>query len=216
MTSNPPPQASPVVTLALALVVALSGCGDGGQQPAGEPVRLESPEVGIAVEIPAGASFTAAGTAGDVLRLTSPGEQGEGDVDLGPATVVYDAEPPQQAGVNLVDAVNRRAEEIRSRPDGEFFGQGELGGPLGAAYSTRGRYREEDGGEIEELRIFAVHPDGDRLLHMTLAYEPVAGQTQARLEQALSAFGWIEPLESAPPAVEEAPVEGTATSPEEI
>ena len=185
------------VTLALGLALALPGCG-GGDAPepaaAAEPTRLESPEVGIAVEVPASSSFTAQGTEGGVLRLASDGETTESGVELGPATLVYDAEPPQTAGVNLVDAVNRRKEELEARPDGRFYGQVELGGPLGTAYNTRGSYSE--GGEaVEEVRIFAVHPQGDRLLHVTLRYAPVQGQGSARADQAMRAFGWIEPLE---------------------
>jgi len=107
------------------------------------------------------------------------------------------------AGVNLVEAVNQRKEELEARPDGRFYGQVELGGPLGTAYSTRGSY-SESGEDVEEVRIFAVHPQGDRLLHVTLRYAPVAGQGPARVDQALRAFGWIEPLEegAAAPAEE--------------
>lgn len=208
-------RSTPLSVTHLALILALAGCG-GGEESVGEPVRLESREVGIALEVPASASFSAAGTEGGVVRLTSPGETTESGERLGPATLVYDAEPPQVAGVNLVEAVNLRAEEIRSRPEGEFYGQGELGSPLGAAYSTRGRFRDADGEVVEELRIVAVHPGGDRLLHMTLAYTPAPGQTAARLEQALSAFSWIEPLDSpGSPAEEDAAGEAADPAPPE-
>lgn len=185
-------------TLALCFTLGLGACGDGAEEPAttAEPTRLESAEVGIAVEVPAGSSFTAQGTDGGVLRLASPGETTESGVALGPATLVYDAEPPQVAGVNLVEAVNQRKEELEGRPNGRFYGQVELGGPLGTAYSTRGSYGE-GGEDVEEVRIFAVHPQGDRLLHVTLQYAPVQGQGPARVDQALRAFGWIEPLEEA-------------------
>jgi hypothetical protein len=121
-------------TLALGLVLALPACGGGADEEpaaAAEPTRLESAEVGIAVEVPASASFTAQGSEGGVLRLASEGETTESGVALGPATLVYAAEPAQTAGVNLVDAVNRRKEELEARPDGRFHGQVELGGPLG-------------------------------------------------------------------------------------
>lgn len=185
-----------------AFAAAFAACG-GGDEPApaaAEPTRLESPEVGIAVEVPASASFTPAGTEGGVLRLRSEGETTADDVALGPATLVYAADPPQEAGVNLVAAVNERKAELEARPNGRFYGQVELGGPLGTAYSTRGSYVGDDGEEVEEVRIFAVHPAGDRLLHVTLAYPPVQGQGPARVNQALGAFGWIEPLDAAPPA----------------
>lgn len=196
------PQATPfafaLAVTALACTVGLAACGGGGggePAPAAvEPTRLESPEVGIAVEVPPGASFNAAGTEGGVLRLTSDGDAAEGDVRLGPATLVYAAEPPQQAGINLVEAVNQRKAELEARPNGRFYGQGELGSHLGRAYSTRGSYVDETGEAVEEVRIFAVHPSGDRLLHMTLAYAPVQGQGPARVQQAMAAFGWIEAL----------------------
>lgn len=191
-------------TLALCLALGVAACGGGGdEEPAAvaEPTRLESPEVGIAVEVPASSSFTAAAAGGDteegVLRLASEGETTESGVDLGPATLIYAAEPPQVAGINLVEAVNQRKEELEVRPNGRFYGQAELGGPLGTAYSTRGSYTDEGGEEVEEVRIFAVHPQGDRLLHVTLRYPPVQGQGPARVDQALRAFGWIEPLQEA-------------------
>jgi hypothetical protein len=185
-------------TLALCFAVVLAACGDGAEEAAApaEPTRLESPEVGIAVEVPASSSFRAQGTEGGVLRLASEGERADSGVDLGPATVVYDAEPPQVAGINLVEAVNQRKAELEARPNGRFYGQAELGGPLGTAYSTRGVY-SEGGEEVEEVRIFAIHPQGDRLLHVTLRYVPVQGQGPARVDQAMRAFGWIEPLEAA-------------------
>ena len=197
-------------TLALCLALGAAACGGGGGDEAvvaAEPTRLESPQVGIAVEVPASSSFTAQGTEGGVLRLASEGEETEPGVELGPATLVYAAEPPQVAGVNLVEAVNQRKEELEARPNGRFYGQVELGGPLGSAYSTRGSYTGEDGEEVEEVRIFAVHPQGDRLLHVTLRYPPVQGQGPARVDQALRAFGWIEPLEEA---------EAGAVPPEEL
>lgn len=189
-----PPSLALAFALALVSLAAACGRGGGEQATAAEPTRLESPELGIAVEVPTGAPFTAAGTEGGVLRLTSEGQTVEGDVRLGPATLVYAAEPPQRAGVNLVEAVHQRKAELEQRPDGRFYGQGELGSHLGRAYSTRGSYVDESGEAVEEVRIFAVHPSGDRLLHMTLAYDPVQGQGPARVQQAMEAFGWIEPL----------------------
>lgn len=198
MTRRDHPPAVAVAAACLVLVLALAACGGGGggepSATAAQPTRLESPELALAVEVPAGSSFTAAGTEGGVLRLTSEGASAGDDVRLGPATLVYAAEPPQQAGVNLVEAVNERKAELEARPNGRFYGQAELGSHLGPAYSTRGSYVDEEGRPVEEVRLFAVHPGGDRLLHMTLAYDPVQGQGPARVEQAMEAFGWIEPL----------------------
>lgn len=200
----------PNAAAVLALLLPLAACSGGGDAApaAAEPTRLESAELGIAVVVPAGSSFAAAGSEGGVLRLASPGETTDDGLDLGPATLVYAAEPPQRAGVNLPDAVNQREAELDARPGGDFFGQNELGSHLGTAYHTRGKLTGDDGQVVEEIRIFAVHPAGDRLFHMTLSYPPAPGQTEARRDQALAAFGWIEPL-ATPPAAEA----GTAAGP---
>lgn len=205
----------PTAAAVLALLLPLAACspdgGGGDAAPAAaEPTRLESSELGIAVVVPAASSFAAADSADGELRLASPGETTADGLALGPATLVYAAEPPQRAGVNLVAAVNERSVEIEARPGGEFLGQIGLGSQLGNAMNTRGRFVGDDGQAVEEVRIFAVHPHGDRLLHMTMRYAPVDGQARARADQAMEAFGWIEPL-AAPPA--EPAETGTAAAP---
>ena len=69
---------------------------------------------------------------------------------------------------------------------------------LGTAFSTRGRYPGDDGKEIEELRLFAIHPDGDRLLSVTYRYPTDSGATKDRINEAMAALGLVGPL--APPA----------------
>lgn len=188
----------------LALAVA---CGEGATEPPveAEPTRLVNEELGFAVVVPPGSPFEPAGVEGDEIRLRFPG-----DAEFTGGTVIYTAEPEQYFGVNLHEAVNEREEEVESRPQGEFMGQVELGTELlGPAYSTRGRYLDEDGEAVEEVRIFAVHPAGDRLLHMTYRYPASPGQTRARLEdQAFVAFGYIEPLEGAEEGGDGGDVEG--------
>jgi hypothetical protein len=129
--------------------------------------------------------------------------------------VIFRAEPEQDYGVNLVEAVNAREEEVEAMPDGEFLGQVELGSEhLGALYSTRGRYAGEDRQTVEEIRIFAVHPTANRLLHMTYRYPPAPGQTQARLlDQAAVAMGYIEPLLAAEVAEEDTAAEVETPAP---
>ena len=204
-----------VLLLVLPLAGACGGGGDDGTAAAGgEAQRIENPELGIAVVIPPGSPFELVSNQDDEIRLRFPanGEFSEG-------TAIYTAGPEQDYGINLVDAVNARKAELEAKPDGEFFGQVELGSEnLGTAYSTRGRYSDENGRTIEELRIFAVHPGANRLLTMTYRYEPAPGQTQARLvDQAAEALGYVEAL--APAAGEEAAGgaagEGDPTSGEE-
>lgn len=181
--------------LALPFAGACGGGDHGGEAAVGEAQRIENPELGIAVVIPPGSPFELVSNQGDEIRLRFPGNR-----EFSPGTVTYTAGPVEKYGINLVDAVNARKAELQAMPDGQFFGQVELGSAnLGTIYSTRGRFTDDDGKTVEELRLFAVHPSANRLLSMTYRYEPSPGQTQARLvDQAAEALGYVEPL--APPA----------------
>lgn len=197
-------RAAALLTFAALLVLGAACAGNqggDGEEPAvaAEPQRVENPSVDLAVVIPPGSPFELESNQGDEIRLRFPA-QGE----FGPGTVIYQAAPEQYFGVNLVDAVNDRKAEVEELPGGQFLGQIELGGPLGPAYSTRARYTGDDGKEVEEVRIFTVHPAGNRLLYMTYRYDAAAGQTKARMmDQAFEAFGYIEPLEGAAPSGDE-------------
>lgn len=173
-----------------------------------EPNRLVNEEMGIVVVDPAGGMFEPESNEPGEIRLSYAGDE-----NFTPGTVIIGAEPEQEYGVNLVDEVNAREAELELMPDGEFYGQVELGSEnLGTAYSTRGRYTNEAGQQVEELKIFAVHPTANRLLHLTYRYEPEPGQTQARLvDQAMVALGYIEPLEGADEGGEGGEGEAAAT-----
>lgn len=191
-----PPGTAVVRTLALiAYAAALAACPgrEAADQGPPEPKRVESPPLGIALVGYERNGFELVSAEGETIELMRPAEGDEAE-----ATLTYEAGPPQTAGVNLVAAVNEQAAEIESRPDGRFLGQVELGSHLGTAYSTRGRYSGDDGAEIEEIRVFAVHPSGDRLLSLTFRYRPTAGDAKARVEQAMAGLGLVEPLP--PPA----------------
>jgi hypothetical protein len=190
----------PLTAAALCLLAAACSGGAGDAPASGEVERLENQQIQIAVEVPVGGPFEVVSNAGEEIRLRF-----RGDGEFEPADVVYSAFPEQDYGVNLYDAVNRREEEIEGRPGGQFFGQVELVSQLGPAFNTRGRYTAEEGGAVEEVRVFAVHPTVNRIVHMTYRYPPTPGQTEARmLEQAFEAFGYIEPLDAPPPAEGEA------------
>jgi hypothetical protein len=156
-----------------------------------EPERVENAVLGIVLAGPEEAGFDVVTNEGETLVLVrhAQGEQAE-------ATLVYQASPPQTAGVNLVEAVKQQQAEIESRPGGDFLGQVELMSQFGSAFSTRGRYAGE-GGETEEIKVFAVHPSGDRLLSLTYRYPVSAGGTKERTEQAMAALGLVEPLAAA-------------------
>ncbi len=168
-----------------------------------EPERVENAVLGIVLAGPQEAGFDVVTNEGETLVLVrhAQGEQAE-------ATLTYQASPPQTAGINLVEAVKQQQAEIESRPGGNFLGQVELMSQFGTAFSTRGRYAGEAGGEVEEIKIFTVHPAGDRLLSMTYRYPTDDGGTKERLDQAMAALGLVEPL-----AALEGAGEGAAAEP---
>ena len=196
--AQPPSRPAALVRLAPALAVVLLAAAGCGPRQEGmttgvestEPERVENPALGIALVGPQAAGFDVVANEGETLTLVrhATGEEAE-------ATVIYDASPPQVAGVNLVEAVNEQKAAIEARPGGSFLGQVQLMSELlGNAYSTRGRYTGSGGEEIEEVKLFAVHPSGDRLLSVTYRYRPAEGGSKARLDQAMAALGLVEPL----------------------
>lgn len=198
-------------TLALlGCAAALAACGERAAEapPAGaEPTRVENPALGIALVGYEEAGFELVSAEGETFELRRPAEvDAEGNATNAEATLTYRAGPPQAAGVNLVAAVNDQKADMEARPGGHFEGQAELMSQIGRAYSTRGRYKVDDGSgdagaEREEIRVFAVHPNGDRLLWMTYRYRPTADNARARMNEAMAALGLIEPLPPpAPPA----------------
>lgn len=206
---RPAPPPRPAATLCrltpplLLAIAAAAGCGPQREatttaiEPTGAE-RVENAALGIALVGPQAAGFDVVANEGETLALVRHATAEEAE-----ATLTYEASPPQMAGINLVDAVNQQKAAIEAHPDGRFFGQIQLMSQLGNAYSTRGRYAGA-GGETEEIRIFAVHPAGDRLLSLTYRYRPAGGETgsKARSEQAMAALGLIEPLAAAAPPPE--------------
>jgi hypothetical protein len=77
-------------------------------------------------------------------------------------------------------------------PGGSYLGNRELVTPIGAAFTARARY-QADGREVEETKVFAVHPAGDRLLIVSYVY-PAGGDSQERVQQLLLLLGEIEGL----------------------
>lgn len=162
--------------------------------PEAVPRRVESQPLGLAIAaVPRG--FELEVNEGETLRLEGRNAEGRW------GTITVEVEPPQAAGVNLVKAVNEQKQALEARPEGKFMGQVELGSPLGTAFSTRGRYRDGEGATMEESRVFAVHPMGDRLLSVRYVY-PAGGDSEERLQQLFALLGEIEIL--APAAVGEA------------
>jgi len=180
------------------LLLATAGCQEPEPPPSpAAPQPVKSPEAGLRLsDLPDGFRLVAV-NAGEILLERKP--------ELPPGTAVVTATSEQAAGVNLFAAVNEQKEEIESRPEGRFYGQTELGSHLGPAYLTRGRWTE-NGQEMEEMRLFSLHPQGNRMLVITYRYA-LSGDTKDRAEQAMEILGMVESLEA--PATDGSPEEAS-------
>jgi len=190
------PLAAALTPLLLAAVFGAFACGpsgsgngdDGGLGPAVTNDRLA-----IALShLPDG--FRVVRNEGDelVLERTDPED---------PAKLSFLVGPEQSAGVNLVERVWQEKARIEGLPDGEYKGQNELGGAdIGTIYTSRGRYRGEDGAMVEEYRALAVHPSANRILILDYKYPPTE-RTGERLTQLMQVIEQIRPeAQSAQPA----------------
>ena len=182
-------------SLGLLLLLGLVGCQAEQQEAAPsapEPVRVENAEVGIALaSLPA--FFRVDVNEGDrlVLAPADPAVAGELTISAG---------EPQRSGINLVAAIEEHKAQLAERADGEFKGQRELGGPLGTAFYSRGRYTGDDGTAMEEIKIFVIHPWGDRRLNLDYVYPAGDDSAQRLQDQMFEVFGELEPLDATPPA----------------
>lgn len=186
--------------LALGICVLFVACGQEAPEPPPAPAapqRVENPEAGLALtDVPDGWRLVSNQGAEIVL---------ERKPQLPPGTATVAATEEQQAGVNLVDAVNEQKAEIEQRPEGRFQGQTELRGPLGTAFLTRGRWSNE-GTDWEELRIFSLHPGGNRMVVLTYDYA-LTGDTKDRAEQVMELLAYVEGLATAATTPEATPEE---------
>lgn len=143
---------------------------------------MENPALGLAIaSLPRG--FEVVRNEGEVLELVAHTEQGSGQL-------TFHVDTPVLGGVNLVEAVRNQQAAFEGQPDGEFLGRVELMSPLGSAFTARGRYTTDEG-PVEETWVFAVHPQGDRLLSLRYRY-PAGGDSKERIDQLLAVLGEVE------------------------
>jgi len=171
--------------LLLLLVGASStGCSTSPQETAPAP-RVENSELGIALAaVPP--PFVVSTNDGPALELRAPGETSEG-------TLFFEVTGETRGGINLIAEAEGMQDWFEQQPDGQYFGNLELGTPLGPAFTSRGSYAL-DGVEVEELRVFAIHPSSNRLLRMTYRYSP--GEGKERLQQLAEVLGEVEALDT--------------------
>ena len=155
------------------------------EQPAS--TRVENADLGIALAaIPQPFEVTANEAAS--LELSADGP-------AGPGMVVIGVGPETVGGINLVAEAEGTQAWFEERTDGQYFGNLELVTQLGPAFTARGSYRDASE-EIEELRVFMLHPSVNRLLTVVYRYPP--GEGKDRMQHLAELLGEIEALEIAP------------------
>jgi hypothetical protein len=176
------------VGVVLALAVGVAGCqaggGDSSETEARDvPQRVASPALGVALaDLPEGVEVISADAS--AVRLTAAdGVSGE---------IVLDVTTPESGGVNLVAAVQEHQAELEARPDGTYHGSQELRTQLGPAFTSRGAYTG-DGGAVQELHVYSLHPEGDAMLRLRTEY-PAAEDASARAQTLLELLAQVEGL----------------------
>lgn len=169
-------------TLGLVAGILSMGCSESPPEPA-PAERVENSSLGIAIAaLPP--AFVVATNEGPILELRAPGDTGE-------AVLFVEATAESTGGINLIAEAEGMQSWFEEQPEGQYFGNLELGSPLGPAFTARGSYLL-DGVAVEELRLFAIHPTSNSLLRMTYRYGP--GEGKERLQQMAEVLGEIEPL----------------------
>lgn len=147
------------------------------------PTRIENPSLAIAVAaVPA--TFEIVTADGPTIELRRTDETGV-------AQLTIEATGDLQGGINLVAEAESMQDWFMQQPDGQYYGNLELGTPTGPAFTARGAYRDGETA-IEELRVFAMHPTAHRMLRLTYRYSPGTGKE--RLQQLAEVLGEIEAL----------------------
>lgn len=160
------------------LVLGLTGCAAKPEPAPEAPVRVALPDLGVALaSIPE--PFELAGDGPGFAELQSPG----GTIRM----TATDSDPR----LNLVAMVEERKLAFEESENGSWFGRQELGTVYGPAFTARGAYTGESG-PVEELWVYALHPDGDRALVMQYAYTP--GEGGERAQELLEVLGEVEAL----------------------
>lgn len=176
----------PEAVALLVLSPLLIHCAKAPEPEEVEAVRVENSELGLAIAaLPE--PFEVVSASGESIELSAPGPGGSG-------SLVMTAGAEETFGINLVDEVKARKAAFEEAAGGTYFGNRELGTPIGTAFTARGGY-EGEAGPVEETWVYAIHPTANRLLTITYTY-PV-GKSSERVNQLLLLLGEIEGLAEA-------------------
>lgn len=175
--------------LLIAAAVVTVHCAKAPEPEIAEPERVANLDLGIAIAaLPE--EFSVVSASGSTIELEAAGEAGTG-------RVVISAGAEEQFGINLINVVKERKATFEEAPEGQYFGNRELGTPIGTAFTARGAYTGENG-PVEETWVYSIHPSSNRLLTITYTYPP--GESEMRVNQLLLLLGEIEAAEASVPA----------------
>lgn len=173
-------------TVLSVVILGLSfACSKPSAPERSEATRVENAALEIALAALPG-PFEVAVNEGAQLELSAIGTEG-------PGTVIFSVEAETAGGINLVAEAEGTQAWFEAQPGGRYFGNLELVTHLGPAFTARGSYRE-GATEIEELKVFLLHPSPNRLLTVTYRYPP--GEGKERMQELAELLGEIEALET--------------------
>ncbi|MEE2775816.1 MAG: hypothetical protein VYE73_03520 [Acidobacteriota bacterium] len=176
-----------IKTAAVVALTFLVACQSSSPPPeedtADLPVRVENAQLKLAlVDVPD--VFDVESNSGAELRLVRTGEEIEGSLWI-------EVSDETESGINMVDLVNGQRDLYQARLGGSFSGSRELmmadGRP---GYYSRGRFLDGEL-EVEEFRIFSIHPLENRLLTIFYRY-PAGADSADRLNDVLLVAGEVE------------------------
>lgn len=163
-------------------VVALGlGCSGESRGP-GQRFDLEIADAGVVLRrVPLGVQVER----GADGRVTLVPQRGAGRIE-------FAMSDPVAGVVDPLGPARAVQDELARLPEGRFFGSQELRTPLGRAFTARGRFLV--GAEtVEQVRVVAAHPWGDRFLTAVFTY-PASDDTADRVQMLLAVFGEVEGL----------------------
>ena len=186
MNLNRPARLILMLAIAVASSAMLATC-----RQAAEPEVVERPAMVVEnldlrlrlAGVPDG--FTVVTNDGEQLILNPSDPATEGQVSF--------ANHPPEMGQNLPAEVTAHQAFIEDLPDADYRGAQELVSQLGTTFYSRGRYLE-DGSQVEETVIFALHPDADRSTTITYRY-PAGDDSSVRVQQLFDVLAVVEGLD---------------------
>lgn len=171
----------PQIPVAITVLIVLTGLGLGCSPAPPTPESLSNVQLDLSIS-DLGDDWVVETNQGRSLVVVPSGPERHGTIEF--------AVGPEEAGINLVAAVEAHRKGIENRPDGVYSGAQELTGPMGTAFYSRGRYGD-DGTTVEETRLLCMHPRSSRMVEMIYRY-PAGNDSSTRVSELIELFAEVE------------------------